>query len=223
MLYHLFYPMHNKLAVFNVFQYITFRAAYAALTALAISFLFGPWMIRKLSEHQVWQNIRQEGPERHQKKAGTPTMGGLLILTAILVPTLLWARLDNPYIVMVLLTTLGFGAIGFVDDYLKLIKRRNLGLRGWWKFSAQAVVGLVLAVSLAYFSDGQFETRVSIPFFKKILIDLGVLYVPFVVLIVVGASNAVNLTDGLDGLAIGPVLVAAGFYRPRIDSECGPG
>jgi phospho-N-acetylmuramoyl-pentapeptide-transferase len=212
MLYHLLYPLHDRLAVLNVFQYITFRAAYAALTALAISFLVGPWMIRKLSEHRVGQSIREEGPESHQDKAGTPTMGGVLIITALVIPTLLWARLDNLYIRMVLLTTLGFAAIGFVDDYLKLAKGRSLGLKARWKMAAQIVVGLALGLSLVYFTNGQFETGVSLPFFKKVLIDMGKFYVPFVVLVVVGTSNAVNLTDGLDGLAIGPTLIAAGFY-----------
>jgi len=212
MLYHLLYPLHEKLAVLNVFQYITFRAAYAALTALAISFLVGPWMIRKLSDHHVWQSIREEGPESHQDKAGTPTMGGVLIITALVIPTLLWARLDNLYIRMVLLTTLGFAAIGFVDDYLKLRKGRSLGLKARWKITAQIVVGLALGLSLVYFTSGQFETRVSLPFFKKVLIDMGKFYIPFVILVVVGTSNAVNLTDGLDGLAIGPMLIASGFY-----------
>jgi phospho-N-acetylmuramoyl-pentapeptide-transferase len=169
-------------------------------------------MIRKLSEHHVWQSIREEGPESHQEKAGTPTMGGVLIITALIIPTLLWARLDNLYIRMVLLTTLGFAAIGFVDDYLKLRKGRSLGLKARWKMAAQIAVGLTLGVSLVYFSSGQFETRVSLPFFKKVLIDMGKFYIPFVVLVVVGTSNAVNLTDGLDGLAIGPTLIAAGFY-----------
>jgi phospho-N-acetylmuramoyl-pentapeptide-transferase len=169
-------------------------------------------MIRKLSEHHVWQRIREEGPESHQDKAGTPTMGGVLIVTALVIPTLLWARLDNLYIRMVLLTTLGFAAIGFVDDYLKLWKGRSLGLKAKWKMAAQVAVGLALGLSLVYFTNGQFETRVSLPFFKKVLIDMGKFYVPFVILVVVGTSNAVNLTDGLDGLAIGPMLIAAGFY-----------
>jgi phospho-N-acetylmuramoyl-pentapeptide-transferase len=139
-------------------------------------------------------------------------MGGVLIVTALVIPTLLWARLDNLYIRMVLLTTLGFAAIGFVDDYLKLWKGRSLGLKAKWKMAAQVAVGLALGLSLVYFTNGQFETRVSLPFFKKVLIDMGKFYVPFVILVVVGTSNAVNLTDGLDGLAIGPMLIAAGFY-----------
>ena len=212
MLYHLLYPLHSKLAVFNVFQYITFRAAYAALTGLAVSFILGPWMIRALERHQMGQSIRSDGPESHQVKAGTPTMGGLLILAAITVSTLLWARLDNVYVWMALLTTLSFGAVGFIDDYLKVAKGTSLGLRGRRKFAAQVVIALVLALCLTRLTGGEFETRISIPFLKNVLIDLGWLYVPFVVLVVVGASNAVNLTDGLDGLAIGPTLVAGSFY-----------
>ena len=212
MLYHYLYPLHDKLAILNVFQYITFRAAYAALTALLISFLLGPWLIAQLSRYQVGQSIREEGPASHQSKAGTPTMGGLLILTALGASTLLWARLDNRFVWMALLTTLGFGAIGFVDDYLKFVRHRNLGLKGRWKLFAQAAIALALGLSLWHFSAGQFETGISIPFFKNALIDLRGFYVPFVVLVVVGASNAVNLTDGLDGLAVGPTLVVATFY-----------
>lgn len=212
MLYHLLYPLHAKLAILNVFQYITFRAAYAALTALLISFILGPWLIRKLSQYQVGQSIRKEGPSSHLAKAGTPTMGGLLILAGITVSTLLWARLDNPFVWMALFTTLAFGAVGFVDDYLKLLRHRNLGLQGRWKIAAQVLIGMILGLSLLHLSAGQFETRIAIPFFKDVLIDLGWFYVPFVILVVVGASNAVNLTDGLDGLAIGPTLVAASFY-----------
>jgi phospho-N-acetylmuramoyl-pentapeptide-transferase len=211
-LYHLLYPLHAKLAILNVFQYITFRAAYAALTALLISFILGPWLIRKLSQYQVGQSIRKEGPSSHLAKAGTPTMGGLLILAGITVSTLLWARLDNPFVWMALFTTLAFGAVGFVDDYLKLLRHRNLGLQGRWKIAAQVLIGMILGLSLLHLSAGQFETRIAIPFFKDVLIDLGWFYVPFVILVVVGASNAVNLTDGLDGLAIGPTLVAASFY-----------
>jgi phospho-N-acetylmuramoyl-pentapeptide-transferase len=212
MLYHILFPLHERLAVLNVFQYITFRAAYAALTALAISFVAGPWLIRKLSEHQIGQSIRADGPQSHKHKAGTPTMGGLLILISLTIPTLLWARLDNRYIWVVLLVTIGFGGIGFVDDYRKLIEKGSRGLRGRWKISAQVCIGLALGVVLYYFSSGHFETRITIPFFKNVLLNLGWFYIVFVILVVVGASNAVNLTDGLDGLAIGPTLVATSFY-----------
>ena len=212
MLYELLYPLHQDFALFNVFRYITFRAAYAALTALAMSLLLGPWVIRKLAAWRIGQLIREEGPESHRAKAGTPTMGGLLILFCVAVPTLLWGRLDNGYLWLALLTTLGFGAIGFADDYLKLVRRRNLGLTGRWKLAAQALVALGFALALASLPGPAFETGVSIPFFKNVLLDLGWFYVPFVVLVLTGASNAVNLTDGLDGLATGTTLVAAAFY-----------
>jgi phospho-N-acetylmuramoyl-pentapeptide-transferase len=212
MLYHLLYPLHPDFAVLNVFRYITFRAAYAALTALAMSLLLGPWVIRTLAAWRVGQLIREEGPESHRAKAGTPTMGGVLILFCVAVPTLLWGRLDNRYLWMALLTTLAFGAVGFADDYLKLARRRNLGLTGRWKLAAQAGIALAFALALAAQPGEAFETRVGIPFFKNVLLDLGWLYPPFVVLVLTGASNAVNLTDGLDGLATGTTLVAATFY-----------
>ena len=212
MLYDFLYPLHQDYAVFNVFRYITFRAAYAALTALAMSLLLGPWMIRTLAAWRVGQQIRAEGPASHQVKAGTPTMGGLLILFCIAVPTLLWGRLDNLYLWLVLLTTLAFGAVGFIDDRLKLARRSNLGLTARWKLAAQALIALAFAFALMTLPAPPFETRVGIPFFKSVLLDLGWLYLPFVVLVLTGASNAVNLTDGLDGLATGTTLVAASFY-----------
>lgn len=212
MLYHLLFPLHEQFAILNVFRYITFRAAYAALTALALSLLLGPWVIRKLTAYGIGQQIREEGPESHQTKAGTPTMGGVLILFCLTVPTLLWARLDNLYLWLVLLTTLAFGTVGFVDDWLKLVKQRNLGLTGRTKLLIQGLIALGLATALATLPLPAFETRVSIPFFKNVLLNLGWFYLPFVMLIVVGASNAVNLTDGLDGLAVGTTLVATSFF-----------
>jgi phospho-N-acetylmuramoyl-pentapeptide-transferase len=212
MLYHLLFPLHEQFAALNVFRYITFRAAYAALTALALSLLLGPWAIRKLTEYKIGQQIREEGPQTHLKKAGTPTMGGVLMLFCITVPTLLWGRLDNRYLWLVLLTTLGFGAVGFLDDWNKLTKRRSLGLTGRTKLLAQGLIALGLALALASQPAPHFETRVSIPFFKNVLLDLGWFYLPFVMFVVVGASNAVNLTDGLDGLAAGTTVVAASFF-----------
>ena len=212
MLYHLLFPLHEQFALFNVFRYITFRAAYATLTALALSLLLGPWVIHKLAAYKVAQQIREEGPQSHRQKAGTPTMGGLLMLFCIAAPTVLWARLDNLYLWLVLLTTLGFGAVGFLDDWLKFVKRRNLGLTGRTKLLAQGCIALGLAAALATQPLPPFETRVSMPFFKNVLLNLGWFYLPFVMLIVVGASNAVNLTDGLDGLAVGTTLVATSFF-----------
>jgi phospho-N-acetylmuramoyl-pentapeptide-transferase len=212
MLYHLLFPLRDTFAIFNVFRYITFRAAYAALTALGLSLLLGPWVIRRLTELKVGQQIRQEGPASHQVKAGTPTMGGVLILFSVAVPTLLWGRLDNLYLWLVLLTTLGFGAVGFADDRLKLARRRSLGLTGRTKLLLQGVIALAFALALTQLPAHPFETRVGIPFFKNVLMNLGWFYLPFVMLVLVGASNAVNLTDGLDGLAVGTTLVAAAFY-----------
>lgn len=212
MLYHLLYPLRDTFAVFNVVRYISFRTAYATLTALALSFILGPWLISMLERMGIGQNIREEGPQAHFKKAGTPTMGGILILVCVVVPTLLWARLDNPYIMVTLVVTLAYGTIGFVDDYIKMMRRRNLGLKAKYKFSAQVVVGLMLGAFLVFFHVDHFETRVTIPFFKNLLFDMGWFYIFFVMLVIVSTSNAVNLTDGLDGLAIGPTLVATATY-----------
>jgi phospho-N-acetylmuramoyl-pentapeptide-transferase len=214
MLYHLLFPFADQVAVFNVFRYITFRAAGAVVTALAVALLLGPWFIRTLRRLSIGQNIRDVGPQAHHIKAGTPTMGGLLVLLAVVVSTLLWANLENAYVWLALLLTLAFGAVGFADDFLKVRRRRNLGLSARAKFGLQvaaaaagAVVLLVLpAVGYA------FNPTLAFPFFKNVVLNLGLLYVPFVVLVLVGSSNAVNLTDGLDGLAIGVTLVAASTY-----------
>ncbi|MEP7011547.1 MAG: phospho-N-acetylmuramoyl-pentapeptide-transferase [Acidobacteriota bacterium] len=210
MLYELLYPLHERFAVFNVFRYITFRAAAAIVTALLLSWLLGPWFIRTLRRLSVGQNIRELGPQAHQVKAGTPTMGGLLILFALIVPTLLWGNLRNRYLWLAMGVTVAFGAVGFLDDYLKVKRRQNLGLTARTKFLLQVVAGLGLG--LALWAIPEFDSTLAFPFFKRLVIPLGLAYVPFVVLVLVGASNAVNLTDGLDGLAIGATTVAAGTY-----------
>jgi phospho-N-acetylmuramoyl-pentapeptide-transferase len=210
MFYHLLYPLHADYAFLNVFRYITFRTIYAVLTALVISFLLGPTIIRWLQRLHIGQQIREEGPKSHQAKSGTPTMGGLLILIAVVCATLLWTDLTNRYVWVVLLATVGFGLIGFGDDYLKVVKRHSRGLIPRYKFALQILVASVAAAVLAM-APG-FSTHIALPFLKTAQIDLGWLYPIFVVLVVVGASNAVNLTDGLDGLAIGPVIVAATAY-----------
>lgn len=213
MLYHLLFPLHEYVSVLNVTRYITFRTAAASITALFLSLVLGPWMIRKLREFQVGQVIRHEGPASHRAKAGTPTMGGLLILTAALTPTLLWADLTNVYVWIAMGTTAAFGAIGFVDDYLKIVRHSHHGLRPRYKLGAQVgvatAVGLTLLVLAAY---DLYSTRLIFPFFKNLIPDLGWGYVPFAVLVLVGASNAVNLTDGLDGLAISAFAVAAAAF-----------
>jgi phospho-N-acetylmuramoyl-pentapeptide-transferase len=206
MLYHLLYPLHADYSFFNVFRYITFRTIYASITALILCFIVGPWLIRELNSHQIGQTIRKDGPERHLSKEGTPTMGGLLIVLAVVIPTLLWANLTNTYIWIAVFVTLGYGAVGFLDDYRKVIQRDSRGLSAKAKFGSQLVLAGV-AATLIYMDVGVPET-VSVPFFKKLHPSLGVFYIPFII----GASNAVNLTDGLDGLAIGPSIVAAGTY-----------
>jgi phospho-N-acetylmuramoyl-pentapeptide-transferase len=210
MLYHLLYPLHTKFSALFVFKYITFRTIYATITALLISFLLGPWLIERLQRLQMGQSIRKLGPESHFKKEGTPTMGGVLILTAIVIPTLLWADLTNRYIWLTLLVTVGYGIIGFTDDLLKVRKKNSDGLSPRQKMFWQLFIAL--AVGLVLYSYAAFPTTLSVPFFKSLRPDLGWLYVPFAMLVIVGASNAVNLTDGLDGLAIGPVIIAAGTY-----------
>ena len=210
MFYHLLYPLHTTVSVFNVFRYITFRTIYASLTAFLICFLLGPWLIRRMRALQVGQYIREDGPEAHLKKAGTPTMGGTLILASVTVSCLLWNILDNVYVWILLMVTVGFGAVGFVDDYLKVVKKRNKGLSVRAKFACQ--IALATLVGALLHANPGFDTRVTIPFFKALSPNLGPAYIPFAVLVIVGASNAVNLTDGLDGLAIGPTIIAAGTY-----------
>jgi len=213
MLYHLLYPFRTQVSVLNVTQYITFRTAAASLSALALSLALGPWMIRKLGDFQIGQVIRAEGPQTHQKKAGTPTMGGLLILTAALIPTLLWAKLTNPYVWIAVLTTAGFGGIGFLDDYLKIVRHSHHGLLPRYKLGLQALVAGVVGIVLLWLQhEGLYNTRLVFPFFKRLIPDLGWGYLPLTMLILVWESNAVNLTDGLDGLAISVFAIAAAAY-----------
>jgi phospho-N-acetylmuramoyl-pentapeptide-transferase len=212
-LYHLLTPLRDDFAIFNVVRYITFRTMMAVVTAVLLSLLCGPWFIRTLRRLSVGQNIRDVGPQSHQVKAGTPTMGGLLILFALLAPTLLWANLTNPYVWTAIGVTLAFGAIGFVDDLLKVRRKRNLGLSARGKFLAQVAVAAVAGALLPLLpADAPFSPTLTFPFFKQLVIHLGLLYVPFVVFVLVGSSNAVNLTDGLDGLAIGATMIAAATY-----------
>ncbi|MGD8377223.1 MAG: phospho-N-acetylmuramoyl-pentapeptide-transferase [Acidobacteriota bacterium] len=213
MLYYLLYPLHEQVGAFNVFRYITFRGALAALTALLLSLTLGDWVIRRLQEMQVGQSIRAEGPQTHHAKAGTPTMGGLLIVAAVVIPTLLWVDLRNHLIWVLLGSTVLFAMVGFWDDYLKVIRRRSEGLRPRAKFALQVLVALGVGVALVWLSEiGSFSTVLSVPFFKSFRPDLGWFYVAFIVLVLVGSANAVNLTDGLDGLAIGSVLIASGTF-----------
>jgi phospho-N-acetylmuramoyl-pentapeptide-transferase len=227
MLFYLFYHvLQRDFHALNVFRYITVRTALASLTALLLALLLGPWVIRHLRQLQIGQFIREEGPQSHQAKAGTPTMGGVLIVSSTVIPTLLWGDLENPYVWIALGTMLGFGAIGFLDDYWKTVKRQNLGLTGKLKFFLQTVVSVAVGSSLlALTVGGTYSTQLSVPFLKNFHPDFvvhallrlpyvwGLAFLPFLIfvgVVIVGASNAVNLTDGLDGLAIGCVVVAAG-------------
>ncbi len=195
---------------FNVFRYITFRTIFAILTSLTISMVVGSWFINKLKALQIGQYVREDGPQSHLVKNGTPTMGGLMIIFTTLIAALLWSELDNPFIWMMVVVTLGFGFIGFYDDYLKVIKKHNRGLSPRTKLVAQTLVALLPAILL--YANPAFNTTLTVPFFKQVQPDLGWFFIPFAVFIIVGTANAVNLTDGLDGLAIGPVTIAAGFY-----------
>jgi len=215
MLYELLLPLEPVFGALNVVRYITFRTAAASLTALALSLMLGPWMIRKLRDFQIGQVIRQEGPQSHRAKAGTPTMGGVLILTAALAPTLLWADLSNPYIWIAVLATAGFGAVGFTDDYLKIVRRSHHGLSPRYKIGGQLLVALGVGVAvlvLAQLSPPLYNTRLIFPFFKNLIPDLGWWYLPFSAFVLVAWSNAVNLTDGLDGLAISTFGVAVATF-----------
>lgn len=210
MLYLLLYPLHTQFSIFNVFRYLSFRIIYAAITAFLIAFVLAPPLIRKLQSYGIGQKIREEGPSRHQVKGGTPTMGGILILFAVVIATLLWTDLTTPYVWLAVIAIVGFGAVGLWDDYLKVMRGKNQGLTVWQKVGAQVLVALGIG-GLLYFLPA-YSTRLSVPFFKGFSPDLGLFYIPFAVLVIVGASNAVNLTDGLDGLAVGPVMIAAMAY-----------
>jgi phospho-N-acetylmuramoyl-pentapeptide-transferase len=213
MLYHLLYPLHEQFSALNVFRYITFRTGGAVLTALVLSIVCGPWFIATLRKMSVGQSIRDVGPQSHQAKAGTPTMGGLMILAAVTVSTLLWVNLTNALVWLALGVTLLFGAIGFADDFIKIRRKRNLGLTSRAKFLLQVLVaGIAGYVLLTLPASYNFTPTLNFPFFKELVVDLGWLYIPFVMFMLVAASNGVNLTDGLDGLAIGSTLTAAASY-----------
>ena len=204
----------DQILILNLFRYITFRTGGAMITALAISFILGPILIEWLKKHQQGgQPIRDDGPESHiLTKAGTPTMGGFLILIALILSTALWADLHNGYIWAALGVTIGYGIIGFIDDYLKVTKRNHKGLSGKLKLSLQIIIALAAALWIMKLTRDPLSTSLAIPFFKDVLLDLGWFFIPFAAFVMVGASNAVNLTDGLDGLAIGPVLIAAAVF-----------
>jgi phospho-N-acetylmuramoyl-pentapeptide-transferase len=210
MLYYLLYPLREAVSGLNLFRYITFRSAWAAITALLISFVVGPYIIRKLQEKQVGEEIRDDGPKTHLKKAGTPTMGGIIILAAVLIPTLLWARLDSIYVQVIVISTVWMGIIGFIDDYLKVVKKYPKGLIARYKLLGQLALGTLVG-GILYFHPEFESTRAlsTLPFFKNYEINFGPFYIPLVIFIITATSNAVNLTDGLDGLAIGLIGISA--------------
>ena len=215
MFYHLLYPLRDQFHVLNVVGYITFRTAAASMTALALSLALGPWLIRRLREFQIGQVVRTDGPASHKPKAGTPTMGGLLILAAVLGSTLLWADLSNPYIWTAMIATAAFGLVGFLDDYLKVTRHSHHGLFIRYKLAAQVVVALGVGLTLMMLANHEpplYNTRLIFPFFKRWIPDLGWAYVPFAMLVLVCTTNAVNFTDGLDGLAASTFSVSAATY-----------
>lgn len=210
MLYEFLYPYHLDYTFLNIFRYITFRTIYGGLTAFLICLLFGPFVIKRLSRMQIGQIIQTDGPQSHLGKQGTPTMGGVLILFSIFITTAVWGNLSNHYVIIILLALMLFGFIGFIDDYLMQVKKRNMGFTAKGKFFIQIVFALI--ISWLIYNCPDFNSRLTIPFFKDVSPDLGIWYIPFASLVIVGTSNAVNLTDGLDGLAIGPYIVASVTY-----------
>jgi phospho-N-acetylmuramoyl-pentapeptide-transferase len=213
MLYNLFAPYINKSHIANLFHYITFRSGIAILVSLSICFIIGPWLINYLKSHQGHgQPIRDDGPETHKEKAGTPTMGGIMIISASLISTLLLADLANPYIWITLFVFIAYGILGFVDDYSKVKKNNSKGVSGKVKLLIQLIVGLVACIAVEFYTGEKIFTHLSFPFFKNLVINLGYFYLPFAIFVIVGSSNAVNLTDGLDGLAAVPIAIAAASF-----------
>ena len=208
MLYSLLYNLHDWFSALNVFRYITFRASLAVLTAMLFSLFLGPWIIGRMKRFSMTQQIRDDGPKTHMNKAGTPTMGGILIVLCILLSVILWGDLKNMYIWVMVVSLAGFGLIGFFDDYLKVTRKNHKGLRALYKFCNQIVLALAIGIFLYMNPKDPYTDVLSVPFFKKWLFDLSWFYIPFSMIVIVGSSNAVNLTDGIDGLAIGLVAIA---------------
>ena len=224
MLYYILTPFKDSFGVFNLFEYITFRAAFASILALIISFIIGPLVIHILHKNQIGEEIRPTGPESHMIKKGTPTMGGFIILMAVLIPTILFAKLNSPLIQIILLSTTWMGIFGFIDDYLKVIKKMEKGLIARYKMAGQIILGVIVSLWIFQMPDfGDFTTKTTVPFLKNVEIDLGMLYPIMVILVITGTSNAVNLTDGLDGLAAGllaicfTVFAAIAYISGRVD------
>lgn len=213
MFYHIFYPLRQYISGLNLFGYITFRSASAAILSLLISLFIGPVIINFLKKKQIGEEIREEGPAHHKEKAGTPTMGGIIILISLVVPTILFARLDNLYVLLILLATVWGGAIGLLDDYLKVVKKMPKGLIGRYKIVGQVTLGLIVGAVLYFHPEfSQVRALSTVPFFKNVNLYFGVLYIPVIVFVITATSNSVNLTDGLDGLAIGLVGITAAAW-----------
>src|SRR5512135_2395595 len=208
MLYKILYGLHAYLFPLNVFRYITFRTALAVISAMLLSLFIGPKIITWLKKISITQQIRDDGPQTHLKKSGTPTMGGIIIITCIVITVLMWGDIENMYVWTMILSLIGYGGIGFLDDYLKVVRKNPKGLRACYKFGAQIVLALAIGTLLYFNPKDPYTDVLNIPFFKRWLFDLGWFYIPFSVLVIVGSSNAVNLTDGIDGLAIGLVGIA---------------
>lgn len=208
MLYILLYNLHNWFSPFNVFRYITFRTSLAVLSAMIFTVIVGPWIINRLKRLSMTQQIRDDGPKTHRGKTGTPTMGGLLIILCILLSVFMWGDLKNTYVWVMIISLVGFGGIGFLDDYLKIARKNHKGLRAYQKFGIQIALAFLIGIFLYMNPKDPFTDVLNVPFFKRWLFDLGWFYIPFSVIVIVGSSNAVNLTDGIDGLAIGLVAVA---------------
>ena len=213
MLYELFTPFKHLISIFNLFEYITFRAATASILALFISFIIGPWVIHILHKNQIGEEIRSTGPESHMKKRGTPTMGGVIILMAVLLPTLLLSKLNSPLVQIIIFSTVWMGLIGFIDDYLKVVKKVERGLIARYKIAGQVTLGCLISLWIFQVPEFiEFNTKTTVPFFKNVEIDFGMLYPIMVVLVVTGTSNAVNLTDGLDGLLAGLLAICFAVF-----------
>lgn len=214
MLYQWFFPLADEYAFFNLFQYLTFRGGGAIMTSLVLSLVIGPPLIRWLKKKQrEGQPIREDGPESHLlTKQGTPTMGGLMMLISMTISVVLWADIESAYVWIVMAVTLGFGALGFADDYMKVAKRNHKGVSGKMKLFCQGLISVAAIYAIQHYTSDTIDMHLSLPFVKNLLIDLGYLYIPFAVIVMVGASNAVNLTDGLDGLAIVPIMIAAASF-----------
>lgn len=208
MLYTLLYSLHDWFSPFNVFRYITFRTALAVLTAMFFALILGPWIINRLKKLSMTQQIRDDGPQTHINKAGTPTMGGILIIMCILLTIVMWGDLKNMYVWIMIVSLVGFGGIGLLDDYLKIVRKSPKGLRAYQKFGGQIVLAFLIGIFLFMNPKDPYADMLIVPFFKKWFFDFGWFYIPFSIIVIVGTSNAVNLTDGIDGLAIGLVAIA---------------